>query len=87
MSTMAHENNNEMLLSTDFVQKIESRLILNRNDVDYDPILQIADESTKFRKFTTNTQNQFKQQTIMHHLTIKNSSQLNDVSSNLKKGG
>ena len=54
-STMAHENINEVLITKDFAQKIECGFIFNRNALDYDPILQIIDESTKFRKFTLNS--------------------------------
>ena len=48
ISTIVYENSNKILLLIDFVQKIESYYIFNRNDIDQDPILQIIDVSAKF---------------------------------------
>ena len=52
---MIHENADDVLLSNNFVQKVESGSIIKRDDIDYDPTLQITDESTKFRKFALNS--------------------------------
>ena len=49
-SSMIHENTDDALLSNNFVQQAESGSIFKRGDIDYDPVIQITDASTKFRK-------------------------------------
>ena len=93
MSSIVFKDNDETLLSIDFGKEIESGNTFNSNDVDFNPILQIINLSTKFRKFTLNsTEHAQKQVTLEvsdksgHCLTVKMASQLNDVSGNLKSG-
>ena len=89
---IVHDTRENMSISNEFVLKIESACACN-NDVDHDPILQITDTLTKFRKFTLNScENVHTQVTLQasdsngNYATIKITSQLNDTSGNLKTG-
>lgn len=54
-SVIVHDSRENASMSSEFVQKIESGSARNRNDIDHDPVLEITDASTKFRKFTLNS--------------------------------
>ena len=63
--TIACKDSEEILLSLDFGQKIESGQIFNRNDIDFNPIFQAIDTSTKFRKFSLNSTEHVKNKVVL----------------------
>ena len=83
----------DVLLSNNFAQQVESGSIFKRDDIDYDHVLKITDSSIKFRKCASNksehTQKQATLQSLdksRHYIAMKFSSQSNDMSGNLKTG-
>ena len=67
--------------------------MLNSNDIDFNPILQIVNLSTKFRKSTLNSAEHAQKQVALEVsnksgccLTVKMASQSNNASRNLKSG-
>ena len=90
---IVHCNIEQTSISNDFVLKIESGTVCNRNDINQEPILQITDVTTKFKKFTLNScEHTHKQVTLQasenngHCVTIKLASKLNDIILNMKTG-
>ena len=92
-STIVHKESNGISLSLNFGNKIESGQFFNSNDINYNPILQIINTSTKIRKFALNSMERATKQATLqvsdekgNYLTVKIASQLSDLSGNLKSG-
>ena len=52
---IAHEDSDEMLLSFNFGKQFESGKILNRNDINFNPVLQVTNASTMLWKLALNS--------------------------------
>ena len=73
-----HDHREKTSMLNEFALKVESGSACNRNGIDHDPILQVADAPTKFRKFTLNSCAHARKQVTLqasdnnrHRVTIK----------------
>ena len=64
-SSMIDENADNMLLSNNFVQQLESWSMLKRDDANCDPMLQATGTSTKFRKLALNSCEHTQKQAVL----------------------
>ena len=90
-AAIVHDNREKASMPNEFVLKIESGPVCNRNDIDYDPILQVTGAPTKLRKLALSSFEHARKQVTLQAsdnngrcVTIKLASQLSDATGNLK---